>query len=66
MFSFPIGTEFNLIRRETDADTEYLILEKERRYRIPSSFAIEIISEPISDTLLTWQLRYKIAADIAR
>jgi hypothetical protein len=63
--SFPSGTEFYLVRHDRDGDMDYLILEKERRYKFPASVPIEMISEPISNDILTWQLRCKIAADIA-
>jgi hypothetical protein len=67
MGTFKEGDTYLYLRDEVHDDgTKYFILEKDRRFRVPSSYEIEVVSSPVSDEVLTWELRYKIASDIAR
>eukprot|EP00008_Paramoeba_atlantica_P001220 CAMPEP_0201501700 /NCGR_PEP_ID=MMETSP0151_2-20130828/83730_1 /ASSEMBLY_ACC=CAM_ASM_000257 /TAXON_ID=200890 /ORGANISM="Paramoeba atlantica, Strain 621/1 / CCAP 1560/9" /LENGTH=623 /DNA_ID=CAMNT_0047895227 /DNA_START=1441 /DNA_END=3309 /DNA_ORIENTATION=- len=64
--SFEAGTEFLLVCENEIDGEEYVILEKDRRYRVPKSVKLKVVGEPVSEAILPPKLRYKIALDVAR
>ena len=63
------GTEMVLLednRKGKGGGEGYMILEKDRRFRVGGGVGVEVVKEPLGEEELCWGWRVRVALDVAR